>query len=103
MSTEFESFKNCVRIQSGLELEAWDVMLFEPLKDVYRWWEKQSPVTRKFVTFVAGKGSRPLARFLATASSITEVGVALALAEALVAILAGLSLAAFFDIVGRCL
>jgi hypothetical protein len=100
---EFESFKNCMRIQAGLDLEAWDVMLFQPLKDLAAWWSRQSDATKAYTGFLAGVGGTAFTRWIARVAAIASAEVAGLFAEALVVVLAGLALGTLLDVVGRCL
>jgi hypothetical protein len=100
---EFERFKTCLNIQAGLDLEAWDVMLFQPLKDLAAWWSRQSDATKAYTTFLSGIAGTAFARFIGRAAGMVSTEVAGLFAEALVAILAALALGTFLDVVGRCL
>lgn len=100
---EWESFKNCVKIQSNLDMEAWDVMLFQPLKDLSDWWSRQSSTTKAWTAWLASIGGTAFARWVGRVAGITAAEVAGLLAEALVAVIAALALGTFMDVVGRCL
>jgi hypothetical protein len=103
MDPDFEAFKNCVKIQGNLDLEAWDVMLWEPLKDLYAWWSRQSNPTKAWTGFLGTVAGTAFTRWIGRVAKIAATEVAGAFAEALVAVLAGLALGTFMDIVGRCL
>jgi hypothetical protein len=103
MPDEFEAFKTCLRNEAVLELEAWDVLLFQPLKDLHAWWTRQSDSTKLFTAFLTSQGSVALARWLSRIASIATAKVAALFAEALTAAVVGLGLAALLDVVGRCI
>jgi hypothetical protein len=108
---DFEAFKQCMKIQANLDLEAWDVILFQPLKDLVNWWNRQSDKTKQFTTFLGGIGGTAFTRWLARIATITSTtggvfaagDVAGLFAEALTAIIVGIALGTFMDIAGRCI
>lgn len=102
-SPEFDQFKRCVEIQGRLDLEVWDVILFQPLKDLHAWWNRQSDATKAYTGFLAGVAGTAFARWIARVAAIASAEVAGLFAEALLVVLAGLALGTFLDIVGRCL
>lgn len=99
----FDAFVQCMKVQGNLDLEAWDVMLWEPLKDLAAWWQKQSDPTKLFSGWLVGVGSSALARWIGRAAGIAAAEVAGTLAEAIIAVLAGLALGTFMDMVVRCI
>jgi hypothetical protein len=99
---EFELFKKCVNIQAGLDLEAWDVMLFQPLKSLAAWWSRQSDATKLYTGFLGGVGGTAFTRWIARVAEIASAEAAGLFAEALSAVLVGVSLGTFLDVVGRC-
>lgn len=100
---QFEQFKRCVRIQAGLDLEAWDVILFQPLKDFSAWWSRQNESTKGYTGFLSGAVITAFTRWLARVAGIAAAEIAGLFAEALVAVLAGIALATFMDVVEGCL
>lgn len=100
---DWDQFKSCMKIQGNLDLEAWDVMLRQPLKDLYAWWTKQTDETKAFTTFLSGLAGTAFTRWIARVAEIASTEVAGLFAEALVAVLAGLALGTFLDMTGRCL
>jgi hypothetical protein len=98
----FNDFKKCVKIQGHLDLEVLDITLYEPLLDLYKWWTKQSESTRKFITWLAALGAKPLAAFITRIINLSEKALAVLLAEALIAVFAGVSFGVVMDVVGRC-
>lgn len=100
---DFNAFKNCCRIQGNLELESWDMVLFQPLKDMHKWWITQSAAVQSFTAAIGGLNIAAFTRWVGRVAGIVSAEVAGLFAEALTAVMAGLALAAFMDIVGRCL
>jgi hypothetical protein len=99
----FDEFKECVKIQAGLDLEVWDVAFVQPLKDLSAWWERQSTNTKSWTTFLAGTSLGAFTRWIARAAGLAAATEVVGLfSEALVAVAAGLALGTFLDIVGRC-
>jgi hypothetical protein len=102
MST-FDDFKQCLKIQGNLDLEALDVMFVEPLKDLYNWWQNQSNATKAYINwFTAGLGGSALVAFIAKVVGSTAQALATSFAEALGAVIVGMVLGVFIDILGRC-
>lgn len=102
MEAEWIEFKNCCRIQYGLDLEAWDVMLFQPLKDFYAWWMRQLDTTRAYINWLLPFSSQAATAILGKIARIASAEVSTAFAVLLVAVVAGLGLGTMMDIVGRC-
>ena len=103
VNADFEAFKQCIRIQANLDFEAWDVILFQPLKDLVEWWNRQSDKTKQFTTFLSGIGGTAFTRWIARIAELSGAAeVAGLFAEALIAVIAGLALGAFLDVAGRC-
>jgi len=102
-NTEWEQFKSCLKIQSNLDLEAWDVMLFQPLKDLSAWWSRQSDATKLWSTFLSGVAGTAFARWIGGVAKIASTEIAGLLSESIVAVLAGLAFGTFMDAVGRCI
>ncbi len=100
---DFDSFKECIKTQTNLDLEAWDVMFFEPLKDLVAWWNRQSDATKAWTGFLSGVAGTAFTRWIARVAQIASTEVAGLFAEALVAVAAGIALGTFFDAAGRCL
>ncbi|MCC6315537.1 MAG: hypothetical protein IT337_16180 [Thermomicrobiales bacterium] len=103
MDVEWAAFKECCRIQGNLDLEAWDVMLFQPLKDLHAWWMRQLDSTRAYLAWLIGIGGSAAAVILGKIANIAATEVAGAFAALLAAVLAGMALGTMLDIVGRCL
>jgi FtsH-binding integral membrane protein len=103
MTTTFPEFKQCLKIQGALDLEALDVIFIEPLKELHSWWTRQSAFTQSFVNFfTAGLGLTALVAFLAKVLQMAVADLALAFAEALGAIIVGIALGTVFDVLARC-
>ncbi len=100
---DFTAFKNCMRTQANLDLEAWDVVLWQPLKDFFGWWTRQSDATKAFATFLAGAGASAFTRWVGRVAAIASTEVAGLFAEALIAVIAGLALGTFLEAAGRCI
>ncbi len=100
---EFDAFKQCVKVQTNLDLEAWDVMFFQPLKDLTAWWSAQSDSTKGWTAFLSGIAGTAFTRWIARVAGIASTEIAGLFAEALVAVAAGLALGTFFDVAGRCI
>jgi len=100
---DFASFKNCMQIQLNLDLEAWDVALWEPMKALVAWWKQQQDFTKLFSGFLLGKGAKVLSAWIAGVAGITEAALALSFAQALIAVAAGIALGTFLDVAGRCI
>lgn len=103
VDVEWAAFKECCRIQGNLDLEAWDVMLFQPLKDLHAWWMRQLDSTRAYLAWLIGIGGSAAAVILGKIANIAATEVAGAFAALLAAVLAGMALGTMLDIVGRCL
>src|SRR5215813_6555017 len=100
---DFDAFKQCVKNQTNLDMEVFDVILFQPLKDLLEWWKRQSDTTKQFTTFLAGVAGTAFTRWIARVASIASTEVSGLLAEALVTVAAGLALGVFLDVAGRCI
>lgn len=99
----FDEFKQCVRIQGGLDLEALDVAFVQPLKELHSWWVRQSAFTQAFANFfTAGLGVTSLVAFLAKVLKTAVADLALVFAEALGAVIVGVALGVVMDVLGRC-
>jgi hypothetical protein len=99
----WEQFQECVRIQGGLDFEAVDVAFVQPLKDLHAWWESQSPSTKAYVDwFTGGLGGAALTAFIARVLQTTAGALATLAAEALGAVIVGLTLGVVMDILARC-
>ena len=98
----FDQFKQCCKIQGNLDLEAWDVALIQPLKDIFAWWQNQSGFTKAYATFLGGIGGTALTVVLGKIAKIAAADVASTFATLLAAVLAGLAIGTFMDILGRC-
>lgn len=102
MST-YDDFKQCVKTQGNLDLEALDVMFVEPLKDLFNWWHRQSDSTKAYINwFTAGLGGAALTAFIAKVLGTTAAALSASFAEALGAVIVGLALGVVVDILGRC-
>lgn len=100
MAVTWEDFKECVRTQGNLDLEAMDVAFIQPLKDLCAWWERQSSATKAYINFfTVGLGSTALVAFL---KKVVGAEVAASFSEALGAVLVGVSLGVAQDILSRC-
>jgi hypothetical protein len=102
-TTEFDAFKQCIKVQANLDLEAWDVMLFQPLKDLTAWWSAQSDLTKGWTGFLSGIAGAAFTRWIARIAGIASTEIAGLFAEALVTVAAGLALGTFLDVAGRCI
>jgi len=98
----FDAFKRCVKIEANLDLEAWDVILFQPLKDLANWWGRQNEKIKAY-TALLGPVAAAFTRWIARVAGITAADVAGLMAESLTAVMVGLALGAFMDIASRCL
>lgn len=102
-TADWESFKKCMKIQTNVDLQTWDIMLFQPLKDLSNWWSAQSDTTKKWTKWLADKGGKAFAPWVARVAQITETGLQATFAAALGAVGAGLVLGTFLDVSGRCI
>lgn len=99
MAQSFDQFKECMRIEAALDLEALDFAVIQPLKDLQAWYSRQSVVTQKFIDFfTTGLGAVALMKFLSKAvgrsmTALTEAALEL-LGAALVGAALGLTIAA---------
>lgn len=100
---DFDTFKNCMRIQEGLDMEAWDVILFQPLQDLHAWWNRQTDATKAYVNFLAGVNATALAFWIGKAAGIAATEVAALLATMLIVVLGAAALGVFMASVTRCL
>jgi hypothetical protein len=98
----FDQFKQCCKIQENLDMEAWDVALIQPLKDISAWWQSQSDFTKKYATWLGSIGGTALTVVLGKIANISAAEVASTFATLLAAVLAGLVVGTFMDILGRC-
>ena len=102
MST-LDEFKQCMRVEASLDLEAIDVAFVQPLKDLQAWWERQSEVTKSlFGKITAGVGAAALSAFIAKVVGATVGELTAAFSEALGAIIVGIGLGLFFAALARC-
>jgi len=97
-----EQFIQCCKTQGNLDLEAWDVMLWQPLKDVHAWWSRQSSSMQAFTAFLLGRSQPAFARWIAVAAGVAEAELGVAFGAALIAVVAGLGLGTAMDVIGRC-
>jgi hypothetical protein len=100
---DFESVKGCIKIQLNLDIEAWDIALWQPLKDLCAWWKGQSDFTKAFSVWLAAHVSKAFAAWIAGVAGITEAAVATAFSQAIIAVLGGIALGTFLDVAGRCI
>lgn len=98
----FDQFKQCCKTQGNLDLEAWDVALIQPLKDIFAWWQRQSDFTKAYSTFLGSIGGTALTVVLGKIANIAATDVAATFATLLAAVLVGLAVGTFMDILGRC-
>ena len=99
----FDEFKQCVKIQGGLDFEALDVAFVEPLKDLHAWWQRQSDFTKAYVNFfTVGLGSAGLVAFIAKVVNTPVAALSLGFAEALGAITVGVGWGVLLDVIERC-
>ena len=98
----WDEFKECCRIQANLDLEAWDVALVQPLKDISAWWDRQSIPTQRIIQGLGGISTTALAAMLAKIGKITAAEVAGTFSVLVIAVLAGIAFGTFMDVVGRC-
>jgi hypothetical protein len=98
----FDQFKQCCKTQGNLDLEAWDVALIQPLKDIFAWWQSQSAFTQAYAKWLGGIGGTALTVVIGKIANIAAADVAATFATLLAAVLAGLAVGTFMDILGRC-
>lgn len=99
----FDDFKQCMRIEAQLDLEALDVMFVQPLQELEAWWQRQSELTKRYVNlFTAGIGGTALAAFIARVLNTTVGALSTAFGEALGAIIAGVGLGLFIAALTTC-
>ena len=100
---DFAQFKQCMRAEANLDLEALDVMFIQPLKDLDAWWQRQSEQTRRYLNLVTtGIGGGALAAFLARILSTTVGALSTLVGEALGAVMAGIGLGLFLAAAVNC-
>lgn len=102
MSMTWDDFKSCCQTQGNLDIEAWDVMLVEPLKDLYAWWHAQSDATKVFTIWLQAHAAKAFASWVAKVAGTTDAAVGAAFSEAIVAVTAGIAVGTFLDVIGRC-
>ncbi len=100
---DFDRFKNCMRIQEKLDMEAWDVILFQPLQDLHAWWTRQSEATKAYMNFLVGAEAAALTFWISKVAGIAAAEVAGTFATLLIVVLGSASLGVFMASVGRCL
>jgi hypothetical protein len=100
---DFDSFKTCMRIQENLDMEAWDVILFQPLQDLHAWWTRQSDATKAYMNFLAGAEVAALTLWISKVAGIAGAEIAGLFATLLIVVLGSAALAVFMASVGRCL
>jgi hypothetical protein len=89
----FDQFKQCMRVEAQLDLEALDVAFIQPLKELQAWWQRQSATTQAYVNlFTGGLGGVALSSFIAKVLRTTVGDLSLAFAEALGAVIVGVGL-----------
>ena len=96
-------FKTCMSIEERLDLEALDVILFQPLQDLHAWWTRQSEATKAYLSFLGGAEITALSFWVGKASGLVAAEVAALFATLLTAVLAAIPLGLFMAAVGRCL
>lgn len=101
--SDWAQFTNCMQIQFNLDMEAWDVMLWQPLKDLYAWWTRQSDAVKAIAQGLVPIGVSGITVIIAKMAGIAAADLAGTFAALLVGVLAGLALGTFMDMVGRCL
>ncbi|MFH9548829.1 hypothetical protein [Streptomyces sp. NPDC017435] len=99
MTTQIDDFKECCRIQGGLDLEAVDVAFIQPLKDLHAWWQRQTGSTQAFVGFF---GTGALTAFVAELFKTTASAVAQSFGALVAAVTLGVGLGVAMDVLGRC-
>src|SRR5262245_52956565 len=116
----WEEVKDCMHRQGRLDLEAWDVMFFEPLKDLFHWFERMDNLMKAFMSTFAAKAASFLADKVlkeqkeqmvkAFGEFVRKViqsrlpnGPWTTFVALLLAVLAGLAFGTFMDMLGRCL
>lgn len=106
MAITWEDFKQCVRIQGNLDLEAIDVAFVQPLKDLLAWWSRQSAKTQTYISLLTGGSTlagtvlkESLKAFL---KKVVPTGAVDSFYEALAAVLAGVAFGVAMDVMGRC-
>ena len=104
----FDDLKQCCLTQGNLDLEAWDVLLFEPLRDFSKWWDKQTAEMHKVVAALAGlataavaKGA--LAKFLEKLLKLSTAEIAGLFAAAILGVLVELTLVTMMHVVSVCI
>jgi hypothetical protein len=97
-----DQFVQCCKTQGNLDLEVWDVALWQPLRDVYAWWSRQSSGTQSFTAFLLGRSQPAFARWIAVAAGVAEAELGVAFGAALIAVAAGIGLGTALDVIGRC-
>jgi hypothetical protein len=109
----FDDFKLCCQHESNLELEALDLILFEPLRKFVAYFTRIGEKLKAYLTtlFRATRGigeiekaaaAAALTRFLIMVLESVEEAAA-DLVEFLAAVAAGIGLAVFVDVMVRCL
>jgi hypothetical protein len=113
----FDDFKLCCQQETGLELEALDIIIFEPLRKFAAYFSRIGEKIKAFLTtlFRATRGigevekaaaAEALKRFLmGVLEGLAAAGAAVAedLVAFLSAVAAGIGLAVFVDVMVRCL
>lgn len=105
-----KQFQNCMVAQERLEFEAWDVILFEPLKDLAEWWLHAENAIKAFLAtlFLRSRAAKwafdALVKFLEKIlKKAAGAGLVGPLVEALGAAVVGMAFVYFMDILVRCL
>ena len=102
MAITWEDFKQCVRIQGNLDLEAIDVAFVQPLKDLLAWWSRQSAKTQVYISFLTGGSALTGTVLKAFLKKVVPTGAVDSFYEALAAVLAGVAFGVAMDVMGRC-
>lgn len=100
---DYDQFVNCMKIQEQLDMEAFDVMFFHPMQDLYAWWTRQSAATQAYMSFLSGTTVTVVAYYVGKVAGIAAAEVAALFATFLIAIWGAVALGPFMASVGRCL
>jgi hypothetical protein len=102
-NADFTAFKQCMKIQKNIDIELWDVILWQPLKDFTAWWNGVSDQTKGWSNFLAGTGGLAFTHWIAGVAEISAAQVSGLFAQSLIAVIAGLALGTFMESALECI
>ncbi|HWK47890.1 MAG TPA: hypothetical protein VNT30_24420 [Stellaceae bacterium] len=99
----WDDFKQCMRAQANLDLEAIDVAWIQPLKDLQLWWDRQGPQTKAYVNlFTSGLGGSALIAFIVRVTGASAAALLSSALESLGAVIVGVALGLTLAAMAQC-